>query len=187
MNLVEAQLARQVLDIIVGYRISPFLWKYLYNDKTNSLSAGRCQTPALNLIYENEKKQSEEIEEKYKTSGVFTPKNIEFSLNKDFTNKKEVEDFLQSSISFNHILSIDEPKNSEKTSPIPFQTSKLLQTANNVLHYSPKQTMDICQKLYQNGYITYMRTESTKYSQAFIEKASAVSYTHLTLPTTKNV
>ncbi len=56
MNLVEAQLARQVLDIIVGYRISPFLWKYLYNDKTNSLSAGRCQTPALNLIYENEKK-----------------------------------------------------------------------------------------------------------------------------------
>lgn len=172
MNLVEAQLARQVLDIIVGYRISPFLWKYLYNDKTNSLSAGRCQTPALNLIYENEKKQSEEIEEKYKTSGVFTPKNIEFSLNKDFTNKKDVEDFLQSSISFNHILSIDEPKNSEKTSPIPFQTSKLLQTANNVLHYSPKQTMDICQKLYQNGYITYMRTESTKYSQAFIEKAS---------------
>merc|ERR1711968_75614 len=53
MHLIESQQARQVLDVIVGYKISPFLWKYAYNNKENSLSAGRCQTPALRLIYEN--------------------------------------------------------------------------------------------------------------------------------------
>ena len=64
MNLVQAQHARQVLDVIVGYKISPFLWKYLYNNKDNSLSAGRCQTPALRLIYENNESKNE-IVEKY--------------------------------------------------------------------------------------------------------------------------
>lgn len=171
MNLVKAQLARQILDIIVGYRTSPYLWKYLYNDKTNSLSAGRCQTPALNLIYDNYKLQTDEPEKKYKTTAIFTPKKIHFSLNHDFTTNTEIEDFLNLSTSFQHELSIYEPKDSEKNPPIPFQTSKLLQSASNNLHYSPKQTMDICQKLYQNGYITYMRTESTKYSNTFIHKA----------------
>lgn len=171
MNLVQAQLARQILDIIVGYRVSPYLWKYLYNDKTNSLSAGRCQTPALNLIYENHLKQNEEPDKKYKTTGLFTAKKIEFSLNKDFYHNNEIEEFLRLTIDFKHMLSIQSPKESEKSSPIPFQTSKLLQTASNVLHYSPKQTMEICQKLYQGGYITYMRTESTKYSNTFINKA----------------
>ena len=171
MNLVQAQLARQILDIIVGYRVSPYLWKYLYNDKTNSLSAGRCQTPALNLIYENHLKQNEEPDKKYKTTGFFTAKKLEFSLNKDFYDNNEIEEFLKCTIDFKHMLSIQSPKESEKSSPIPFQTSKLLQTASNVLHYSPKQTMEICQKLYQGGYITYMRTESTKYSNTFISKA----------------
>ena len=66
MNLVHAQHARQVLDMVVGYKISPHLWKYLYHNKSNSLSAGRCQTPALRLVYDNEKEKSE-IETKYKT------------------------------------------------------------------------------------------------------------------------
>ena len=171
MNLVQAQHARQILDIIVGYKVSPYLWKYLYNNKENSLSAGRCQTPALSLIYENEMKQNEEPETYYKTFGYFGSKNIEFSLNHQLDNEKEVESFLEKSKLHNHELSINDGKDGEKSSPIPFQTSKLLQTANNILNYSPKQTMDICQKLYQAGYITYMRTESTKYSKTFIEKA----------------
>ena len=61
MSLVFAQQARQVLDIIVGYKISPYLWTHLYNNKDNSLSAGRCQTPALRLIYENEKKKDDDL------------------------------------------------------------------------------------------------------------------------------
>ena len=171
MNLVQAQHARQILDIIVGYKVSPFLWKYLYNNKENSLSAGRCQTPALHLIYENELKQNEDAEVNYKTTGLFTSKKLEFSLNHQFTEENQVENFLKESVNHNHNITINDGKDTEKSSPIPFQTSKLLQTANNVLHYSPKQTMDVCQKLYQAGYITYMRTESTKYSQTFINKA----------------
>ena len=67
MPLVKAQQARQVLDVIVGYKISPFLWKYLYHNKSNSLSAGRCQTPALRLVYDNEmnKRENGELEYKY--------------------------------------------------------------------------------------------------------------------------
>ena len=72
MNIVMAQQARQILDIIVGYKISPFLWKYLYNNKSNSLSAGRCQTPALKLIYENENERLKTtLNQSYKTVGIF--------------------------------------------------------------------------------------------------------------------
>ena len=170
MNLVQAQHARQVLDIIVGYKISPYLWKYLYNNKSNSLSAGRCQTPALRLVYDNEKeKDTTKIEQFYKTRGVFFSKSIEFHLNADFLCKTDVLDFLEKSKTHNHILKICEDKQSIKSPPKPFHTSRLLQVASNVLHMSPKTTMEICQKLYQNGYITYMRTESSQYSTVFLE------------------
>lgn len=170
MNLVQAQHARQVLDIIVGYKISPYLWKYLYNNKSNSLSAGRCQTPALRLVYDNEKeKDANKIEQFYKTRGVFFSKSIEFHLNTEFSSKTDVLDFLEKSKAHNHILKIGEDKQSIKSPPKPFHTSRLLQVASNVLHMSPKTTMEICQKLYQNGYITYMRTESSQYSMVFLE------------------
>jgi len=170
MNLVQAQHARQVLDIIVGYKISPFLWTYLYNNKSNSLSAGRCQTPALRLVYDNEKeKETSQIEQLYKTRGVFFSKSIEFHLNNEFSLKSTVLDFLEKSKTHNHMLKIGEDKQSIKSPPRPFHTSRLLQVASNVLHMSPKTTMEICQKLYQNGYITYMRTESSQYSTIFLE------------------
>lgn len=170
INLVKAQHARQVLDIIVGYKISPFLWKYLYHNKSNSLSAGRCQTPALRLVYENEKSKGDDIETKYKTIGVFFSKNIRMDLNKEMDNGEEVLEFLEKTKQFNHILSIGSPRESKKSPPKPFNTSRLLQVASNTLHLSPKHTMEICQKLYQAGYITYMRTESQKYSSEFIKK-----------------
>jgi DNA topoisomerase-1 len=170
MNLVKAQHARQVLDIIVGYKISPFLWKYLYHNKSNSLSAGRCQTPALRLVYENDKSKGDDIETKYKTMGVFFSKNIRMDLNKEMDKQEEVLEFLEKSKQFKHILSIGSPKEAKKSPPKPFNTSRLLQVASNTLHLSPKHTMDICQKLYQAGYITYMRTDSQKYSNEFIKK-----------------
>ena len=172
MNLVHAQHARQVLDMVVGYKISPHLWKYLYHNKSNSLSAGRCQTPALRLVYDNEKEKSE-IETKYKTTGSFTSKNILFTLNHEYDTNEEIQQFLEKTKTFQHKLTVGSLKKSTKTPPKPFNTSKLLQTASNLLHMSPKETMSLCQQLYQNGYITYMRTDSMKYSKDFIDKASS--------------
>ena len=173
MNLVHAQHARQVLDILVGYKISPYLWKYLYNNKSNSLSAGRCQTPALRLVYENHKSRTDVMDEKYKISATFFVKNLTFHLNKDIVSNVEVLEFLELSKTYKHNLSVGEYKKSTREPPKPFHTSRLLQVASNVLNMSPKDTMIICQKLYQGGFITYMRTESTKYSKSFLEKAGS--------------
>ena len=168
MNLVNAQLSRQILDMIVGFKISPFLWKYLYNYKENSLSAGRCQTPALRLIYDSSQKNDKKYEIKYKLSGVFTNKKLIFNLNKVFNNEDDVKNFLKKSIKFTYKMEIGKTSSTSSSPPTPLNTSKLLQIAGNRLNFSPKQTMLLCQKLYQAGYITYMRTESTKYAGAFL-------------------
>ena len=169
MNIVQAQFSRQILDIIIGFKISPFLWKYLYNDKNNSLSAGRCQTPALRLIYDNNKKNTSNYKIKYKICGIFTSLNLEFVLNKCYEKDDEMYSFLEKNINWSHKLTIGETTSTSNSPPLPFSTSRLLQVAGNVLNLAPKHTMSICQKLYQAGYITYMRTESTKYSKVFIE------------------
>uniref|UniRef100_A0A6C0JLD4 DNA topoisomerase n=1 Tax=viral metagenome TaxID=1070528 RepID=A0A6C0JLD4_9ZZZZ len=172
MDLVHAQHARQVLDILVGYRISPYLWKYLYSNKSNSLSAGRCQTPALRLVYDNEKqRENNSIETKYKTIGIFTQKRIPFELNHEFDKEEEVLVFLEKTKNHDHKISLGSPKDAIKSAPKPFHTSRLLQVASNVLHVSPKETMSLCQTLYQSGYITYMRTESSQYSKIFLDQA----------------
>lgn len=172
MSLVHAQHARQVLDILVGYKISPYLWKYLYNNKSNSLSAGRCQTPALRLVYDNENElRSDKLEYKYKTSGLFTSRNIGFTLNHEFESEEKAVEFCELSKTFSHTMTIPGPKASKRSPPKPFHTSRLLQTASSTLHMSPAETMSICQSLYQNGHITYMRTESSKYAKPFLDLA----------------
>jgi len=171
MNIVKAQHARQILDILIGYKISPILWKYMYNDKENSLSAGRCQTPALRLVYDNHiEKLKTNTENKYKIVGNFFQKNIDFTLNKELDNSDEVKIFLKGSINFNYQLTVGSPKQSYTSSPKPFNTSSLLQSANNGLGISPKDTMKFCQILYQDGHITYMRTDNRKYSTKFFEE-----------------
>ena len=167
MDLVRAQHARQVLDMLVGFNISPLLWKYLYNDKTNGLSAGRCQTPALRIVYDNEKARTAP-ELSYKTRGKFTAKNVEFVLSRDFVGKEDAMAFISKSIKFKHYLTIGSPTESVRGPPKPFNTSRLLQ---HVSHLSPKETMALCQTLYQEGHITYMRTDSTKYSKDFLGEA----------------
>uniref|UniRef100_A0A6C0B710 DNA topoisomerase n=1 Tax=viral metagenome TaxID=1070528 RepID=A0A6C0B710_9ZZZZ len=169
MNVVQAQHARQVLDILVGYKISPYLWKYLYHNKSNSLSAGRCQTPALRLVYDNEKGKKA-FELKYKTIGKFFSKNVSFDLNKEFDDNTLVLEFMEKSKGFVYELTVGSAKESRRSAPKPFTTSRLLQTASSILHISPKETMSLCQQLYQEGHITYMRTESAKYSGVFIEQ-----------------
>lgn len=175
MKLVQAQQARQVLDVIVGYKVSPFLWKYLYNNKENSLSAGRCQTPALKLVYENDIKCNSNIDKNeisYRTQGTFFTTNKKFTLNTEYTEEIKLKKFLTESMTHKHILDIRKDKLGSRSPPKPFHTSRLLQTASNTMGASPKETMDLCQQLYQNGYITYMRTESTQYSKPFLEVAS---------------
>ena len=173
MNLVYSQMARQFLDLLVGFSISPILWKqFSYNSK-NPLSAGRCQTPALQIIYDNQK----DIDKSpgkliYNTTGYFTSKNISFKLNHNFCQQSDVNDFLEESLNFNHILKRDKEKLIEKQPPTPLSTSCLQQLASNVMHYSPKLTMKVCQTLYEAGLITYMRTDSKTYSQDFINKTS---------------
>ena len=172
MNLVNAQKSRQILDILIGYKYSPLLWKYIASGKNdNSLSAGRCQTPALRIIYDNYLELLNNKENKeYELSGYFMSKNIYFTSNFKFTNQNEVNKVLLNTSIGEHYFEKEKPKESIKKPPLPFSTSSLQITASNNLKYSPKQTMSICQKLYEAGLITYMRTDSRKYSAVFIEQ-----------------
>jgi DNA topoisomerase-1 len=184
MSLVLAQQARQVLDLVVGYKISPVLWTYVAH---TNLSAGRCQTPALRLIYENYK----EIEGStatlvYSVSGIFTKLNLTFHLSReiessaDSSGEKSLELFIQDTSKapdsgFRATVggsgSGTPAKKATKAPPSPYSTSTLQQAASNDLHLSPKDTMFVAQKLYEQGYITYMRTDSKVYSAEFVAKA----------------
>ena len=172
MNLVHSQQARQILDLLVGFTISPLLWKYISKNSENSLSAGRCQTPALKIIYENQQEINNSPGNKvYNTTGYFSNKCIPFDLNKHYENETDMSDFLENSADFDHIYTRTEPSRIFKQQPEPLTTSRIQQVASNEMHISPKETMKICQTLYEGGYITYMRTDSKKYSKDFIESA----------------
>jgi DNA topoisomerase-1 len=173
MNLVQAQQARQVLDILVGFKVSPIMWKLIKKNKENSLSAGRCQTPALRLVYDNDKEIKEADSKKvYNTVGYFTNLNLPFELNAQYESEEEVIDFLDCSADFSHIYNCSKPTKTYKQPPEPFTTSRIQQVASNELHYSPKDTMRICQTLYEGGFITYMRTDSKTYSGEFLSNVN---------------
>ena len=171
LELVYAQQGRQILDLIVGFTITPLLWKYIVSNSKNALSAGRCQTPALRLVYDNYK----EIQESpgklsFNSCGYFTSKNIQFTLNKNFDSHDTIKDFLEQSKTHKYSLTKAKERELIKNPPCPFTTSGLQQAANNNMHISPKDTMMLAQKLYEGGYITYMRTDSKVYSEDFIEE-----------------
>lgn len=171
MPVVLAQQSRQILDMIVGYKVSPVLWTYIA--RTN-LSAGRCQTPALRLVYENYK----EIEASpsvmvYSVAGVFTKLNLTFNLSKELDSIEDVERLMRETAAApdsTFTASIAAPKKSTRAPPRPYSTSTLQQSANTEMHMSPKDTMSAAQKLYEQGYITYMRTDSKVYSRDFVLK-----------------
>lgn len=172
MELVRAQQARQILDILVGFKLSPILWSKIQYKTKRSLSAGRCQTPALRLIYDNQVEIDNSPGKKvYNTTGYFTSQNLGFSLDFNHEGEESMGDFLEESVNFDHMFDCGKVRNTTKKPPSPFTTSALQQAASNELRLSPKATMDSCQKLYEAGYITYMRTDSTTYSAEFIAKA----------------
>ena len=172
-NLVNAQQARRVLDRIVGFEMSPVLWKKV----KPGLSAGRVQSVAVRLIVEREK----EIREfkpvpSYKVEGVFTnleKQEISAKLKKDFTKEQDAENFLNQvqSIDFK-VLNID-VKPAQRSASAPFTTSTLQQEASNRLGYGVTTTMRVAQRLYEEGYITYMRTDSVNLSQEAINAAKS--------------
>lgn len=174
LSLVSAAKARQVLDMIVGFKLSPLLWRNVSKTKSKggALSAGRCQTPALRLVHDNDLLcKSATKNTVSKVYGTFFSRNIRFRLSKDFDNTDALLSFLEKSKTFTHTLFIDKTKPASQAAPKPFTTSRLLQQASSQLHLSPKTTMELCQTLYQSGLITYMRTDSTKFSPVFLEKA----------------
>ena len=174
MNIVKAQQTRQILDRIIGFKLSPFLPKLLVHDNSDFLSAGRCQTPALRLVYENclqnQHKSAAKLE--YEVTGTFFshPSTLKMKLRENAKSETMCLHFLELSKSHAHILSVQKPTTKSRNAPRPFNTSSLLQSASSSVNCSPKQTMAYCQELYQEGHITYMRTDSTKYAKPFLQK-----------------
>ena len=177
MNIVYAQQTRQILDMLIGFHISPLLWKYITRKAEKSLSAGRCQTPALKIIHDNHLEiQKNPGKQVYKTTGLFiiSGTSISFDLETFHETEDSMINFLDASIDCKYHVSRSEPRKIYKSSPKPLTTSRIQQAASNEYHFSPKETMKLCQTLYEGGYITYMRTDSENYSNEF--KVSAQNY-----------
>lgn len=170
-NLVNAQQARRILDRVVGFEMSPVLWKKV---KTG-LSAGRVQSVAVRLIVEREQAIREFIPEvSYRVEGVFANENkqeILAKLKKDFLKEKEAESFLNKVQNTEFKVLNVETKPGHRSASAPFTTSTLQQEASNRLGYGVTTTMRVAQRLYEEGYITYMRTDSVNLSQEAIDGA----------------
>ena len=171
VNLVNAQQARRVLDRIVGFEMSPVLWKKV---KTG-LSAGRVQSVAVRLVVEREHEiRAFKPVASYKVEGVFQnegKQDIAAKLKKDFTTEAEAEGFLKTAINTDFKVLNVEVKPGSRSASAPFTTSTLQQEASNKLGYSVTSTMRVAQRLYEEGYITYMRTDSVNLSQDAINAA----------------
>lgn len=168
INLVNAQQARRVLDRIVGFKLSPVLWKKL----KPALSAGRVQSVSVRLIVEREREIEKFIpESSYKVDAVFTVTDehgqaveLNANLNTRFSTKEEAVKFLESLNGKTFTVSEITKKPTKRSPAPPFTTSTLQQEAARKLGYTVSQTMMLAQRLYESGYITYMRTDSVNLS-----------------------
>jgi DNA topoisomerase-1 len=175
-NMVYAQQARRLLDRLMGYKISPLLWKHLSTEK--SQSAGRVQSAVLNIIINKENEINTAISECYlKTTCIFNYNKIKLNSvlqhnnnNYIFKSIENAKDFI-TLINKNTIFKVinNEHKTSINKAPTPFITSSLQQEASTKLRFGVKQTMEIAQKLYEMGLITYMRTDCPNISQTAID------------------
>jgi DNA topoisomerase-1 len=169
MNLVNAQQARRVLDRIVGFELSPVLWRKI--STRNNLSAGRVQSVAVRLIAEREREinaftaiSTFKIEALFTTPDI-TGKNVTFvAEGKKYNTVDDAEKFLQTCIGAKYKVNDIQVKPAKKSPAAPFTTSTLQQEAARKLGYGVKRTMQIAQRLYESGYITYMRTDSVNLS-----------------------
>ena len=164
-NLVNAQQARRVLDRLVGYELSPVLWRKV---KTG-LSAGRVQSVSVRLIVEKEREiKNFSTNSTFKSIGIFKNSigvNLKAELNNKFDSSEEVKLFLQKNINSIYTVSNVEKRPAKKSPTPPFTTSTLQQEASRKLGFGVTRTMSTAQKLYEAGLITYMRTDSVTISE----------------------
>ena len=174
MNLVNAQQARRVLDRLVGFELSPVLWRKIQP----KLSAGRVQSVALRLVVDREREIINfKHEQYYKVEALFNPEGtpektlVKATLDRRFPDLESAQAFLEKCIGATFAISDIEKKEGTRTPAAPFTTSTLQQEAARKLRLSVSQTMSIAQKLYEHGLITYMRTDSTNLSSLAINTA----------------
>ncbi|TCN63663.1 type I DNA topoisomerase [Acetobacteroides hydrogenigenes] len=172
LNLVNAQQARRILDRLVGFELSPLLWKKV----KPSLSAGRVQSVAVRLIVEREREIMAFTQtSNFRVTGQFEPNNKEYTLKAEldrrFEEKEQAHKFLERCIGASFSISNVDKKPGKRSPAAPFTTSTLQQEAGRKLGYSVSQTMTIAQKLYEAGLITYMRTDSVNLSDTAISAA----------------
>ena len=179
MDLVNAQQARRILDRIVGFELSPVLWRKM--SMRNNLSAGRVQSVSVRLIVEREREINKfNITSSFKVEALFSAEDI----NKKkvifkaegpdkISDEKGAESFLQKCIGAAYTVKDVQVKPGKKSPSAPFTTSTLQQEASRKLGYSVSKTMLLAQKLYENGHITYMRTDSVNLSETAIDGARA--------------
>jgi DNA topoisomerase-1 len=181
MKLVDAQQARRVLDRLVGYELSPFLWKKV----AKGLSAGRVQSVAVRLIIEREREIKKFQAQEYWTieANLQNSQQLLFlarlnKINGQTINKLHIKDqeqaakILSELAGASYLVASLEKKQTKKQPPSPFTTSSLQQIANRWLGFSAKQTMLIAQQLYEMGFITYLRTDSLNLADKFLQEAT---------------
>jgi DNA topoisomerase-1 len=167
MNLVNAQQARRVLDRLVGFEVSPILWKKV----KPALSAGRVQSVAVRLIVEREREVMAFLAaSSFRVNALFVPVDgakfkLKADLNERFATEKQAQDFLEKCKTAEFTIQSIEKKPAKKSPSAPFTTSTLQQEASRRFGFSVGQTMSLAQRLYEAGLITYMRTDSTNLSK----------------------
>jgi len=174
MHLVDAQQARRVLDRIVGFQLSPVLWRKM--SMKNNLSAGRVQSVAVRLIAEREREinafapiSSFKIDAQFSAKEI-SGKNVNFPAEgKKYSSEENAEKFLKTCVGANYTVTDIQVKPGKKSPSAPFTTSTLQQEASRKLGYSVNRTMVLAQKLYESGKITYMRTDSVNLSDTAIQ------------------
>ena len=173
IDLVNAQQARRILDRLVGFELSPILWKKI----KGGLSAGRVQSVAVRLVVEREREIGKfQAESSFKVSALFNlqdGKTLKAELPKKFSSEEEAQEFLNKCIGATFEIGNLETKPAKKSPAPPFTTSTLQQEASRKLGYSVARTMSVAQKLYEAGKISYMRTDSLNLSEEAMQGAAS--------------
>ena len=189
MPLVDAQQARRIIDRIVGYKVSPLLWKNVSCPNSKTLSAGRVQSVALRLLVERQREMDAFVPETYFLMGVearpnaggdsFIAKLARLDGEKPAVRSQEAANavLLDMAGASLEVLDVKRQPQTRRPKP-PFTTSTLQQAASSVLGSSPGKTMQLAQELYEKGYITYMRTDSVNISESAIAAARAYIESH---------
>ncbi len=178
LDVVNAQQARRVLDRLVGFEISPVLWRKL---SRNSLSAGRVQSVAVKLVVEREREiQKFNTTPFYRVNAIFDVKNdagknvaLKAELSEKYEKEQDAMSFLQRCVPANYSIDNIEIKPAKRKPAPPFTTSTLQQEASRKMSFAVNRTMSAAQKLYEQGFITYMRTDSTNLSDTAIAEMAA--------------